>query len=116
MNVVVANDLPELEPAHVEALAGAVGEALTNAGKHGAASKITVYAEPTEDSFQQIPDDAAGSEVFVSVKDNGSGFDPDTATEGMGLRGSVRGRLSDAGGYADITSAVGRGTEVTLWL
>lgn len=116
VNVVVANDLPELEPAHIEALAGAVGEALTNAGKHGAASKITVYAEPTEDSFQQIPDDAAGSEVFVSVKDNGSGFDPDTATEGMGLRGSVRGRLSDAGGYADITSAVGRGTEVTLWL
>ena len=116
VNVVVANDLPELEATHIEALAGAVGEALTNAGKHGAASKITVYAEPTEDSFQQIPDDASGSEVFVSVKDNGTGFDLETATEGMGLSGSIRGRLSDAGGYADITSAVGRGTEVTLWL
>ena len=116
VNVVVANDLPELEATHIEALAGAVGEALTNAGKHGAASKITVYAEPTEDSFQQIPDNASGSEVFVSVKDNGTGFDLETATEGMGLSGSIRGRLSDAGGYADINSAVGRGTEVTLWL
>lgn len=116
VNVVVANDLPELEAAHVEALSGAVGEALTNAGKHGAATKITVYAEPTEGSFQQLPDTAADAAVFVSVKDNGSGFDVDAATERIGLSGSIRGRLSEAGGHADITSAVGRGTEVTLWL
>ena len=116
VNVVVANDLPVLESAHIEALSGAVGEALTNAGKHGAATKITVYAEPTEDSFQQLPDAAAEAAVFVSVKDNGSGFDVDTVTERIGLSGSIRGRLTEAGGHADITSAVGRGTEVTLWL
>ena len=114
--MVVANDLPVLESAHIEALSGAVGEALTNAGKHGAATKITVYAEPTEDSFQQLPDAAAEAAVFVSVKDNGSGFDVDTVTERIGLSGSIRGRLTEAGGHADITSAVGRGTEVTLWL
>ena len=116
VNVVVANDLPELEPGHIEALSGAVGEALTNAGKHGAATKITVYAEPTEDSFQELPDSASDAAVFVSVKDNGSGFDVEAATERIGLSGSIRGRLSEAGGHADITSAIGRGTEVTLWL
>lgn len=116
VNVVIANDLPELDVPQIEALSGAVGEALTNAGKHGAATKITVYAEPTEDSFQQLPDAAANAAVFVSVKDNGSGFDVETATERIGLRGSIRGRLTEAGGHADITSGVGRGTEVTLWL
>ena len=116
VNIVVANDLPELDSAHVEALSGAVGEALTNAGKHGAATKITVYAEPTEDSFQPLPEDASEAAVFVSVKDNGSGFDVDAVTERIGLSGSIRGRLTEAGGFADITSAVGRGTEVTLWL
>ena len=116
VNVVIANDLPELHSDHVDALSGAVGEALTNAGKHGEATKITVYAEPTEDSFQQIPDEAGSATVFVSVKDNGTGFDPQTATERIGLSGSIRGRLSDAGGHADVMSAVGRGTEVTLWL
>lgn len=116
VNIVVANDLPELDSAHVEALSGAVGEALTNAGKHGAATKITVYAEPTEDSFQPLPEDASRAAVFVSVKDNGSGFDVDAVTERIGLSGSIRGRLTEAGGHADITSAVGRGTEVTLWL
>ena len=116
VNIVVANDLPELDSAHVEALSGAVGEALTNAGKHGAATKITVYAEPTEDSFQPLPEDASRAAVFVSVKDNGSGFDVDAVTERIGLSGSIRGRLTEAGGFADITSAVGRGTEVTLWL
>lgn len=116
VNVVVANDLPELNSTQVAALSGAVGESLTNAGKHGAATKITVYAEPTEDSFQPIPAHVAGAVVFVSVKDNGSGFDPENVTERIGLSGSIRGRLSEAGGHADITSAVGRGTEVTLWL
>ena len=116
VHVVIANDLPDLTQSQVDALSGAVGEALTNASKHGDASKVTVYAEPTEDSFIEIPDAAKGASVFVSVKDDGAGFDTEAATERIGLSRSIRGRLTDAGGYADIKSTVGRGAEVTLWL
>ena len=116
VHVVVAGDLPDLDGSHVDALSGAIGEALTNASKHGDASKVTVYAEPAEDSFIEVPTEAKGAAVFVSVKDDGTGFDTETATERIGLSGSIRGRLSDAGGHADIESTVGRGTEVTLWL
>ena len=36
VQVVVADDLPDLPPANVAALAGAAAEAMVNAGKHGA--------------------------------------------------------------------------------
>lgn len=116
VSVVVAQDLPPLDEAHLSAITGAVGEALTNAGKHGNAEKVTVYAEPAEDSFTTKPEGAEASTVFVSVKDDGSGFDPSTATESIGISSSIRGRVEEVGGVADITSAVGRGTEVQLWV
>lgn len=100
--VVLADDLPVLAPAVVEALAGAVAEALTNAGKHGEASVATVYAEPD------------GDLVFCSVKDDGSGFDG--APEGVGLERSVRGRIAEVGGRVEVDGNPGRGTEVRLWV
>lgn len=100
-------DLPDLGPATVDALAGAVSEALTNAGKHGNAQTVTVYMEP---------DGSDAGEMFCSVKDDGSGFDPAHTQEGMGLRRSVRGRVADAGGRVEIDGRPGRGTEVRLWL
>ena len=105
VQVLVADDLPRLRPDAVEALTGAVGEALTNAGKHGAAERITVYAEP----------DGDGS-VFCSVKDDGRGFDPATTDERIGLSRSIKGRIGEHGGRVEITSAPGAGTEVRLWL
>ena len=63
--VIVADDLPKLADDRVDALAGAVSEALTNAGKHGGARTVTVYAEPDDDGG-----------VFCSVKDDGRGFEP----------------------------------------
>ena len=102
--VIVADDLPDLTADHIRALAGAVGEALTNAGKHAGASRIVVYAEPTDDG------------VFCSVKDNGSGFDPGAAHEGEGLRRSIQERIEEAGGRVEIASSPGRGTEVRLWV
>lgn len=116
VNIVVAPDIPELGPSDVEAISGAIGEALTNAGKHGAATKITIYAEPTEDSFIDIPPEAENASIFVSIKDNGCGFDPDAVDERIGLRSSIRGRLEDAGGHASVSSTPGRGAEVALWL
>ena len=46
--------------------------------------------------------------------DNGTGFDPSSTVEGVGLTSSVRGRLSEVGGTVQIESAPGRGTEILL--
>jgi signal transduction histidine kinase len=106
VDVVLAPDLPQLDAARVDALAGAVGEALVNAGKHGRAQRVTVFAEPSES------DDG----VVCSVHDDGRGFEPATIREGVGLSRSIRGRMEDAGGRVEIDSRPGAGTEVRLWL
>jgi signal transduction histidine kinase len=103
--VLVAEDLPSLPPERVAALAGAAGEALMNAGKHGRAGRVTVFVEPADDGG-----------VFCSVKDDGSGFDPVTTPPGQGLTHSIRERMEEAGGRADVNSRPGAGTEVCLWL
>lgn len=105
-DVVLAPDLPPLDAKRAGALAGAVGEALVNAGKHGGASRVTVYAEPDE----------SGRGVLCSVRDDGSGFDTSTVAEGVGISRSIRGRVEDAGGSVEIDSRPGAGTEVRLWL
>jgi signal transduction histidine kinase len=104
VQVLVADDIPKLRREAVDALAGAVGEALTNAGKHGAADRVTVYVEPQDRG------------VFCSVKDNGSGFDIAKTREGIGLTQSIRGRLSEAGGRVEVRSRPGDGAEVCLWI
>ncbi len=86
------------------ALAGAVGEAVTNAVKHAAANRIVVFVET---------DDAG--EVFASVRDDGVGFDATAVEAGHGISGSIRDRMDAAGGRAEIVSTPGAGTEVRLW-
>jgi signal transduction histidine kinase len=105
VQVLVAEDLPALGAPSVGALAGAAGEALVNAGKHGRASRVQVYVEP---------DDNGG--VFCSVKDDGVGFDPEATPEGVGLSRSIRGRIGEAGGRVEIQSRPGHGAEVLMWL
>jgi signal transduction histidine kinase len=102
--VVVADDLPSLSAERVEALVGAVSEALANAGKHGRAQSVTVFAEPDGDG-----------RLFCSVKDDGRGFEPEVS-EGVGLSRSIRGRMSDVGGRVEVDGNPGRGTEVRLWV
>lgn len=104
--VVVDEDLPALVPGVVDALGGAVAESLANAGKHGGAHRVTVYAGP---------DDARGG-VLCSVKDDGTGFDVEAVVEGVGMQRSVRGRLAEVGGRADVDGNPGHGTEVRLWV
>jgi signal transduction histidine kinase len=106
VDVVLAPDLPPLSPDRVEALAGAVGEALMNAGKHGQAARVTVFAEP----------DDSDDGVACSVHDDGRGFEPSQIREGVGLSRSIRGRMEEAGGRVEIDSRPGSGTEVRLWL
>jgi signal transduction histidine kinase len=99
--LLVDEDHPPVAPAVVEAVAGAVGEALTNAAKHGGAARATVFVDVDD-------------EVFCSIKDDGRGFDPATVTEGMGITTSIRARLAELGGTAELDGRPGGGAEVRL--
>jgi signal transduction histidine kinase len=86
---------PELETAVYRI----VQEALTNAVKHGNAKRAVV--------------DIAGEPrmVHLSVRDDGTGFDPDTQVEGFGLLG-MHERVALLGGELHIESGPGGGTQV----
>jgi signal transduction histidine kinase len=86
------------------ALAGAATEAINNAVKHAHAQHITVFAEVDDDG-----------EAFVTVRDDGTGFDIDSVTRGEGLTRSIEQRMHDIGGRAEIVSTPNEGTEVRLW-
>ena len=77
-----------------------VQEALTNAVKHGGAARAVV----------EVRDDRAF--VDVSVRDDGSGFDPTGSTDGFGVLG-MRERAELLSGSLQIDSAPGAGTTVT---
>jgi signal transduction histidine kinase len=87
------------------ALAGAVREAVTNARKHANASHVVVRVEQTSD----------GS-TAVTVTDDGVGIDPDrdVQDDGLGVQGSIVGRMQRVGGQASLQGAPGGGTRVTL--
>ena len=72
--------------------------------KHGNAQQVTIYAEPT--------DEDEGRTAFVSVKDDGDGFDPTATEERIGMSRSIRGRIIEHGGRVDVRSRPGRGTEL----
>lgn len=98
-----ADPLPE---PMLSALCGAVGESLTNAAKHADATKVIVFAERDDDG-----------RTFVSVRDNGKGFDLKSLHD-SGRRGvvhSIRKRMDDVGGRSEIVSTPNEGTEVRLW-
>ncbi|MGW0763677.1 sensor histidine kinase [Streptomyces sp. NPDC002814] len=79
-------------------------EALANARKHAGSSvavSITLaYADET---------------LTVSVRDDGCGFDPGAVHDGYGLAG-LRARAAEVGGAAQVGSAPGEGTTVTVRL
>ncbi|MDP9797612.1 signal transduction histidine kinase [Catenuloplanes nepalensis] len=91
-----------------EAVGAAVRATLDNVDRHaGPAARAWVLLED---------DDAA---ITVSIRDDGPGF-PDgrleeAASQGrLGVAQSVRGRIADLGGTAEIYSKPGEGTEVEL--
>ena len=97
----VDDDHPHVAPSVVEAMSGAVGEALTNAHKHGHASRATVFVDVDD-------------EVFCSVKDDGDGFDSTATSPGAGITSSIEGRLAEVGGTAVVDARPGTGVEVRL--
>lgn len=116
VDVITAPDLPTGSEDTIQALCGAVGEALTNASKHGGADKVIVYAEPAEES---APGERARDRrptAFVSVKDDGAGFDESIAAEGEGLSRSIKRRIIEIGGTVEIDGRPGRGAEIRMWV
>ncbi|WP_370064753.1 MacS family sensor histidine kinase [Streptacidiphilus sp. MAP5-3] len=100
---------PVLLPEHAAGeLGAAVGAALDNVTKHvGEQALAWILVEDEPDA------------VVVSVRDEGPGFEParlgEAEREGrLGVSQSIRGRLRDLGGTAEIFSVPGQGTEVEL--
>jgi ligand-binding sensor domain-containing protein/signal transduction histidine kinase len=78
----------------------AIKEAFTNALKHSRATEIWLRLELRE------------SEVCISVKDNGRGFDPQkVAVGGNGLE-NMKTRLAECGGRVEFFSAPAQGAEI----
>lgn len=86
----------------VRTLVDASREAMTNAAKYSGVPRIDVYAAMYDGM------------LTIYVRDEGSGFDPDSVVYGHGVRHSIIERVEDAGGTAELSSAPGQGTEVAL--
>lgn len=102
---VVADEEPSVPAAVADAVAGAVGEAVTNVGKHAGVRRAVVFVEVDEEGA-----------VFASVRDDGVGMVA-AAHRGDGITRSIEGRMREIGGRMQIVSdpAGGAGTEVQLW-
>ena len=87
---------PELETAMYRI----TQEALTNATKHGHATKAVIDVREN------------ASTVELTVRDDGDGFDPANSTAGFGLRG-MRERVQLLRGTIQVASSTGNGTTVT---
>ncbi len=101
------DSLPKQIPKHVtEALVGAAREALNNVVKHAHTSEAWLSAYGDGDGG-----------VTVTIVDQGTGFDPNGKSTGLGLMRSVKHRVLEVGGGARIDSAPGEGTSVELtWM
>lgn len=97
-----------LASASAQAVVGAVGAALDNVRRH---------AGPDARAWVLVEDE--GSWVTVTVRDDGAGMETGrleaAEREGrLGVSASIRGRIVDVGGRAQVVSAPGQGTEVEL--
>ncbi|CAM1374198.1 conserved hypothetical protein [Tenacibaculum litopenaei] len=80
-----------------------VQEAVQNVIKHANATEVRI-------EFQQQKE-----MLTLKISDNGRGFDPVTASEGIGLR-NIKSRLTEIGGELTITSKSGEGTSLLIFL
>ncbi len=103
-SVSIQGELGGLPESHRLCLYRAVQEAMTNCGKHANAKRVSVTIKQEN------------NRVYVSVRDDGKGFDPShTRTHGLGLVG-MKERVRALLGSIDVTSAPGEGTLLALEL
>jgi signal transduction histidine kinase/phage shock protein PspC (stress-responsive transcriptional regulator) len=89
----------------MEPLLLAAREAIVNASHHSGAPAVSVYLEVEPDR------------ATIFVRDRGNGFDTETVPgDRGGITNSISGRMTRAGGQAEIRSTLGEGTEVELEL
>ncbi|MGZ8578186.1 MAG: sensor histidine kinase [Actinomycetota bacterium] len=81
-------------------------EALSNVSRHSDASNVRIVLEGSDDGFS------------VRIEDDGRGFDPGATTTAPGHMGlpSMYERAEMAGGWCRITSDLGKGTAVEIWI
>jgi signal transduction histidine kinase len=91
----------QLQPSCDEHLLRIGQETLTNAIRHGRAGRIAMQLDFSEDA------------VLLRLTDDGNGFDPNSAFDGLGLAG-IRARVSSMGGQLSISSAAGSGTTIVV--
>ncbi|MDT3723459.1 DUF5931 domain-containing protein [Streptomyces sp. DSM 41972] len=97
-----------LAPDAAREVAAAVGAALDNVRRHaGEQARAWILVEDEPD------------EVIVTVRDDGPGIPEGRLAQAegegrLGVAQSIRGRLRDLGGSADVISVPGQGTEVEL--
>ena len=107
VNVELAYEQGQASTRHIDELETALyritQEALTNATKHGHATRIVV--EILEDP----------TTLHLTVRDDGVGFDPDAQSDGFGLLG-IRERTDLLDGELEISSNPGKGTTVSVHL
>ena len=117
---VVVVEAPQVDPAVADALVGAVGEAITNAVKHGDPNRVTVFLDEDDDGETLINAAAQrlgmGRSVVCTVHDDGVGFDPEHTAGGMGIVHSMRAPVEAVGGSVTIRSGPQTGTEVEFRL
>jgi signal transduction histidine kinase len=78
-----------------------VQEALTNSCKYAMASQVEIQLE------------TVGTDLYLSVRDNGKGFKADQNTTGFGLRG-MRERALALGGQCEVISEPGKGCQLEV--
>jgi len=100
ISAVVRIELP-IDPS-LQALVEASREAMTNSAKYAGTKRIDVYAA------------IENGDAIVYVRDDGEGFDMGNTDLGHGIEHSIRSRMAEVGGSADIISAPANGTEVVL--
>ncbi|WP_025142050.1 sensor histidine kinase [Pedobacter jeongneungensis] len=78
-----------------------VQEILTNALKHAGATEIVLQCSENENHF------------YITIEDNGIGFDTSTYTKGMGIE-NIKNRVAYLKGKFEIDSQSGNGTTVNI--
>jgi signal transduction histidine kinase len=103
VGLVVDGDCDTLPEQHRTCVYRVVQEALTNCARHARARRVQVSVSRRADRLQ------------VSVVDDGQGFEVTDRREGLGIRG-LHERVNELGGRLTISSAMGGGTTVAVWL
>ncbi|HGY09897.1 MAG TPA: sensor histidine kinase [Oceanithermus profundus] len=94
-------DIPRLERPVQLALFRIVQEALTNVARHAGATTVWVTLAPRDDR------------LWLEVRDDGAGFDPETTTPSLGLAG-MRERAEQIEGTFRVETGPAQGTRIVV--